>query len=60
MSAMSTEALEVLKGPSHMFQGFDEFKVEVERGVNIFGRRGGSGPPLLLLHGYYTPDQQRD
>lgn len=33
-----------------MFEGFDEFDVETS-GTRIHGRRGGSGPPLLLLHG---------
>jgi haloacetate dehalogenase len=33
-----------------MFDGFDEFDVAV-RGTTIHGRRGGAGPPLLLLHG---------
>lgn len=33
-----------------MFEGFEEFDIEVP-GTTIHGRRGGSGPPLLLLHG---------
>ncbi|MGC5307254.1 alpha/beta fold hydrolase [Micromonospora zamorensis] len=33
-----------------MFEGFDEFDVDTT-GATIHGRRGGSGPPLLLLHG---------
>jgi haloacetate dehalogenase len=33
-----------------MFDGFDEFDLEVSA-TTIHGRRGGSGPPLLLLHG---------
>lgn len=33
-----------------MFDGFDEFDITVT-GTTIHGRRGGSGPPLLLLHG---------
>lgn len=33
-----------------MFDGFDEFDLAVE-GTTIHGRAGGSGPPLLLLHG---------
>lgn len=33
-----------------MFEGFEQFDVEVS-GTRIHGRRGGSGPPLLLLHG---------
>jgi haloacetate dehalogenase len=32
------------------FDGFEEFDVETS-GTTIHGRRGGSGPPLLLLHG---------
>ncbi|MBM0274884.1 alpha/beta fold hydrolase [Micromonospora tarensis] len=33
-----------------MFDGFDEFDIPTS-GATIHGRRGGSGPPLLLLHG---------
>ncbi|HEU0288404.1 MAG TPA: alpha/beta fold hydrolase, partial [Nocardioidaceae bacterium] len=33
-----------------MFDGFEEFDIAVS-GTTIHGRRGGSGPPLLLLHG---------
>ncbi|WP_232665517.1 alpha/beta fold hydrolase [Pseudonocardia sp. TRM90224] len=33
-----------------MFEGFDEFDVEAGS-TTVHGRRGGSGPPLLLLHG---------
>ncbi|MBL1076515.1 alpha/beta hydrolase [Nocardia sp. 2] len=33
-----------------MFDGFSEFDIQVS-GTTIHGRRGGSGPPLLLLHG---------
>jgi haloacetate dehalogenase len=33
-----------------VFEGFEEFDLPV-RGTTIHGRRGGAGPPLLLLHG---------
>lgn len=33
-----------------MFEGFEEFDLAVSR-TTIHGRRGGNGPPLLLLHG---------
>ncbi|WP_433131867.1 alpha/beta fold hydrolase [Micromonospora sp. CA-240977] len=33
-----------------MFDGFDEFDIATS-GATIHGRRGGSGPPVLLLHG---------
>ncbi|MET7947727.1 alpha/beta hydrolase [Micromonospora sp. NPDC005324] len=33
-----------------MFDGFEEFDIETP-GATIHGRRGGSGPPVLLLHG---------
>ncbi|KAF1988933.1 Haloacetate dehalogenase [Aulographum hederae CBS 113979] len=32
--------------------GFQEFNIETEEGVFIHGNKGGSGPGLLLLHGY--------
>lgn len=34
-----------------MFEGFDTFDRDVD-GITIHGVTGGSGPPLLLLHGY--------
>lgn len=34
-----------------LFPGFSEER-RIVRGVEIFARVGGSGPPLLLLHGY--------
>lgn len=33
-----------------MFEGFIEFDLETS-GTSIHGRRGGQGPPVLLLHG---------
>jgi haloacetate dehalogenase len=37
--------------PRHVFEGFQSRELSTERGA-IFARVGGSGPPLLLLHGY--------
>ncbi|NUR93773.1 MAG: alpha/beta hydrolase [Kribbellaceae bacterium] len=34
-----------------MIDGFEEFDIQVP-GATIRGRRGGSGPPVLLLHGF--------
>jgi haloacetate dehalogenase len=34
-----------------VFDGFETFDIDAA-GVRIHGVRGGSGPPLLLLHGY--------
>jgi pimeloyl-ACP methyl ester carboxylesterase len=34
-----------------MFDGFVGQEIATDRGV-VFARVGGSGPPLLLLHGY--------
>ena len=34
-----------------MFEGFSEHRLATDRGA-IYARVGGSGPPLLLLHGY--------
>jgi haloacetate dehalogenase len=33
-----------------VFDGFEEFDVATT-GTTIHGRRGGEGPPVLLLHG---------
>jgi haloacetate dehalogenase len=35
-----------------MFSGFQEFNIAVSPNVTIHGVRAGSGPPLLLLHGF--------
>ena len=35
-----------------LFPGFAERRVKTAAGVEIYVRTGGSGPPLLLLHGY--------
>ena len=32
-----------------MFVGFEQFDIPTD-GTTIHGRRGGSGPPVLLLH----------
>ncbi|WP_350280421.1 alpha/beta hydrolase [Kribbella sp. HUAS MG21] len=34
-----------------MIEGFHEFDVRVA-GATVHGRRGGTGPPILLLHGF--------
>jgi haloacetate dehalogenase len=41
-----------VKGSSAgLFPGFTAFQIETDE-VMINGVMGGSGPPLLLLHGY--------
>jgi haloacetate dehalogenase len=35
-----------------MFEGFVEWDQDVGPGVNLHGRSGGSGPPVVLLHGH--------
>ena len=35
-----------------MFEGFDESRIEVAPGVRLNVRTAGSGPPVVLLHGY--------
>ena len=37
---------------SAMFDGFDEWDLPVADGVRLHGRSGGSGPPVVLLHGH--------
>ena len=34
-----------------MFAAFDEWDLDVGAGVTLHGRSGGSGPPVVLLHG---------
>jgi haloacetate dehalogenase len=36
----------------HLFEGFMQHNFQIENGLEIHGVVGGSGPPLLLLHGY--------
>lgn len=35
-----------------MFEGFAEHRITTPEGIEIFARSAGSGPPVLLLHGY--------
>lgn len=35
-----------------MFEGFDESRVDLGGGVSLRVRRGGTGPPVVLLHGH--------
>jgi len=35
-----------------MFEGFQPQTFELKGGIQIHGRVGGSGHPLLLLHGF--------
>ncbi len=35
-----------------MFEGFTDQRIEVSNGVGLRVRMAGSGPPILLLHGY--------
>jgi haloacetate dehalogenase len=36
----------------NLFEGFTRHQFKLENGLEIYGVVGGSGPPLLLLHGY--------
>jgi pimeloyl-ACP methyl ester carboxylesterase len=42
---------------SALFDGFDAANIDSGE-THIFVRRGGSGPPVLLLHGF--PEDARD
>jgi haloacetate dehalogenase len=35
-----------------MFPGFTEFNIAVSPAVTIYGLKAGTGPPLLLIHGF--------
>jgi haloacetate dehalogenase len=35
-----------------VFEDFESIQIEVSEGIRINAVHGGSGPPLLLLHGY--------
>ena len=35
-----------------MYEGFTPFDIAVQHSITIYGIRAGSGPPLLLLHGF--------
>lgn len=37
---------------ANLYPGFEPFDISVEPKIDIHGIRGGSGPPLLLLHGF--------
>ena len=37
---------------SELFPGFEQRKIQVAEGIEIAISIGGSGPPLLLLHGH--------
>ena len=50
--AMQREENEVVSGLPDLFPGFAERRIETTDGIEIHLRMGGSGPPLLLLHGY--------
>jgi haloacetate dehalogenase len=41
-----------MSGLPDLFPGFAEHRIETTDGIEIYLRSGGSGPPLLLLHGY--------
>jgi haloacetate dehalogenase len=34
------------------FPGFEEWDLELATGIRVHGRSGGSGPPVVLLHGH--------
>ena len=54
-SAQAAEPGPEEKSPStqavDFFPGFEAFKVKASTGIHINGVKGGSGPPVLLIHG---------
>jgi haloacetate dehalogenase len=42
----------VMSSDVKMFPGFTEFNIAVSATVTIYGLKAGTGPPLLLLHGF--------
>src|SRR5690606_13739516 len=49
---LSREGGRMTAGLQQLFPGFDQHLVRVADAVDIFALVGGSGPPLLLLHGH--------
>ena len=53
--AQAAEPVPKEKSPStqavDFFPGFEAFKVKTSTGIHINGVKGGSGPPVLLVHG---------
>jgi haloacetate dehalogenase len=50
-SAMLSSEVRAMSQPSPLFPGFTTQKIKTS-GATIHTLRGGSGPPLLLIHGY--------
>src|SRR5437870_4225935 len=50
-SAISAIARRATGQPATLFPGFERRKIQTS-GATINTLRGGSGPPLLLIHGY--------
>jgi len=49
--AAMTKLISEESGSAQFFPGFKPFKVKTSSGITINGVIGGSGPPVLLLHG---------
>src|SRR5262245_25170769 len=46
------KASAILRPMADLFPGFRTHRIDPEPAVTIHARSGGSGPPLLLLHGH--------